>query len=36
MQLKDIEHILIDMDGVLLDTKYDNYFCEDFQLPYEL
>ena len=29
MQLKDIEHILIDMDGVLLDTKYDNYFWQE-------
>jgi putative hydrolase of the HAD superfamily len=30
MQLKDIEHILIDMDGVLLDTKYDNYFWQEY------
>ena len=33
MQLKDIEHILIDMDGVLLDTKYDNYFWQEY-IPY--
>ena len=28
MHLKGLENILIDMDGVLLDTAYDNYFWQ--------
>ena len=28
MDLKGLENILIDMDGVLLDTAYDNYFWQ--------
>ena len=29
MDLKGLENILIDMDGVLLDTTYDNYFWQE-------
>lgn len=28
MQLKDNKYFLIDLDGVILDTKYDNYFWQ--------
>ena len=28
MDLKELEYILIDMDGVILDTAYDNYFWQ--------
>ena len=30
MELKDNKYFLIDLDGVILDTKYDNYFWQEY------
>jgi len=30
MKLKDKKNFLIDLDGVILDTKYDNYFWQNY------
>ena len=30
MELKDNKYFLIDLDGVILDTKYDNFFWQEY------
>ena len=32
MELKDNKYFLIDLDGVILDTKYDNFFWQEYIL----